>query len=78
MQYQPSTPVGETPPVPTRRVRGAQLAELGADSDLDTDLPVRDAAAIGRQLSGLQAATNRARAQSGQHAETDDTYGSNA
>jgi signal transduction histidine kinase len=78
MQYQPATPVGETPPAPARRVRGAQLAELGADSDLDGDVPVRDAAAIGRQLSGLQAATNRARYEAGQQTDTDETFGSNA
>jgi hypothetical protein len=66
------------PPAPTRRVRGAQLAELGSDSDLDTEAPARDPAAIARQLSGLQAATNRARYETGQHTTTDDTFGSNA
>jgi signal transduction histidine kinase len=79
LQYQPPTAAGSTAaPVPTRRVRGAQLAELGADSDLDGDVPVRDPAAIGRQLSGLQAATNRARFETGQTTDSDDTFGSNA
>ena len=78
LQYQPPTAAGTAAPVPTRRVRGAQLAELGADSDLDGEVPVRDPAAIGRQLSGLQAATNRARLETGQFTDTDDTFGSNA
>jgi hypothetical protein len=63
---------------PVRRVRGAQLAELGTDGDFDDELPVRDPAAIGRQLSGLQAATNRARLEAGKYTDTDDTFGSNA
>jgi hypothetical protein len=74
--YQPGTVAGAA--APTRRVRGAQLAELGPDSDLDAPVPPRDAAAIGRQLSGLQAATNRARFETGQSTDTDDTFGSNA
>jgi hypothetical protein len=81
LQYQPPTAAGSAAAAPTRRVRGAQLADLGAD-ELDAEVPIRDPAAIGRQLSGLQAATNRARLETGQHAETetetDDTFGSNA
>jgi hypothetical protein len=77
---QPTTPQIPTPPMSTRRVRGAQLAELGADSDPDALPPVRDPAAIGRQLSGLQAATARARLETGKNTDTDtdDTFGSNA
>jgi hypothetical protein len=77
MQYQPATVAGENP-APSRRVRGAQLADLGADGDLDAEVPVRDPAAIGRQLSGLQAATNQARLETGQYTDNDDTFGSNA
>jgi hypothetical protein len=75
--YTPVTVAEEGPPVPTRRVRGAQLAELGADADLDGEVPLRDPAAIGRQLSGLQAATARARFETTQNAN-DETYGSQA
>jgi hypothetical protein len=77
-QYVPGPTVGENPPAPARRVRGAQLAELGADNDTSAEMPVRDPAAVGRQLSGLQAATARARFESGQHTDTDDTFGSNS
>ena len=65
------------PPVPTRRVRGAQLAELGADIGADAGVPARDPATIGRQLAGLQAATNRASRESGRYPGHDDTHGSN-
>jgi hypothetical protein len=76
--YTPVTVAEEGPPVPTRRVRGAQLAELGADIAQDGEVPLRDPAAIGRQLSGLQAATARARFENNQSATNDDTFGSNA
>jgi hypothetical protein len=66
------------PPVPTRRVRGAQLAELGADIGTDAAVPARDPATIGRQLAGLQAATTRASRESGRYpGRDDDTHGSN-
>jgi len=65
------------PPVPTRRVRGAQLAELGAEVGSDAAVPARDPATIGRQLAGLQAATNRASRENGRYPANDDTHGSN-
>ncbi len=76
--YTPIKVAEESPAVPTRRVRGAQLAELGPDVSPEGELPVRDPAAIGRQLSGLQAATAKARFESIQNAANDDTFGSNA
>jgi hypothetical protein len=58
-------------------VRGAQLAELGAETG-SNEVPTRDPAAIGRQLSGLQAATSRAFRETGRfHANDDDTQGNN-
>jgi uncharacterized membrane protein required for colicin V production len=75
----PSAPEPALPPVPTRRVRGAQLAELGADINGETaGPPARDPATIGRQLAGLQAATTRASRESGRYpGRNDDTHGSN-
>jgi hypothetical protein len=68
----------ELPPVPIRRVRGAQLGELGAETGANAVVPARDPAAIGRQLSGLQAATSRAFRETGRfHANDDDTQGNN-
>jgi len=78
LPYEPATTVAESSPVPVRRVRGAQLAELGDDIIPDAPLPARDPAAIRGQLSGLQAATTRARLETAQSASTDDTFGSNA
>jgi methyl-accepting chemotaxis protein len=78
----PQPPTGsleQLPPVPTRRVRGAQLAELGADAASEVGVPVRDPSAIGRQLAGLQAATTRASRENGRYpAKDDETHGSNA
>jgi hypothetical protein len=83
-QPMPSTPPPpppaprELPPVPIRRVRGAQLGELGAETGASAEVPARDPAAIGRQLSGLQAATSRAFRETGRfHANDDDTQGNN-
>ena len=83
-QPMPSTPPPpppaprELPPVPIRRVRGAQLGELGAETGANAEVPARDPAAIGRQLSGLQAATSRAFRETGRfHANDDDTQGNN-
>jgi signal transduction histidine kinase len=78
LPYEPAQTVAESSPVPVRRVRGAQLAELGDDIIPDAPLPARDPAAIRGQLSGLQAATTRARLETAQYAPTDDTFGSNA
>jgi hypothetical protein len=75
--YEPATTATESGPVPTRRVRGAQLAELGDAIAPEDAAPARDPNAIRGQLSGLQAATARARAETGQHTSTDDTSGSN-
>jgi hypothetical protein len=50
---------GQDGGLPSRRVRGAQLPDLG-DSE-ETAAPRRDPSSIGRQLSGLQASTARAR-----------------
>jgi hypothetical protein len=76
----PTGSLEQLPRVPTRRVRGAQLAELGADAISEAAVPPRDASAIGRQLAGLQAATTRASRETGrrQPATDDDTHGSNA
>jgi hypothetical protein len=72
----PAPPARPAPQGPPRRVRGAQLAELGADGTLEGQVPPRDPAAIGRQLSGLQAATNRASRETSRFND-DDTRGSN-
>jgi hypothetical protein len=78
-QQPPAAQLEQLPPVPTRRVRGAQLAELGADPGAEDRVPARDPATIGRQLAGLQAATNRASRETGRFpAHDDETYGSNA
>jgi hypothetical protein len=74
----PVTESQTLPPVPTRRVRGAQLAELGAELGGDSAVPARDPATIGRQLAGLQAATNRASRETGRYPANDDNHGSNA
>lgn len=74
----PASAVEALPPVPTRRVRGAQLAELGAEAGMDVGVPARDPNAIGRQLAGLQAATTRASRETGRYPANDDTHGSNA
>ncbi|GLY27477.1 ATP-binding protein [Kineosporia sp. NBRC 101731] len=74
-------PAPQNPPPPTapvRRVRGAQLSELdtGAGGAF-RGLP-RDAAGIGRQLSGLQAGTTRATRETGRpNAGDEETMGSN-
>ena len=47
-------------PVIARRVRGAQLPDTG-DSEVASVGPNRDAAVVGRQLSGLQSSVARAR-----------------
>jgi len=65
---QPQNP----PTTPVRRVRGAQLSEIETDTGgAFRGLP-RDAAGIGRQLSSLQAATNRASQETGRVHATDD------
>jgi hypothetical protein len=74
--YTPATIADDGTPVPTRRVRGAQLSELGEEPGMDAEVPPRDPAATGRQMSGLQAATARARFDSAQHTSHDDTFGS--
>jgi hypothetical protein len=76
IQHPPTGSV-ELPKVPTRRVRGAQLAELGADDGVEAAVPVRDPAAIGRQLSGLQAARTRAMQETGRYHTNDEDNGSN-
>jgi hypothetical protein len=78
-QLQSTGSLEQLPPVPTRRVRGAQLAELGADAAGEVPVPARDPNTIGRQLAGLQAATNRASRETGRWPiNDDDTRGSNA
>ncbi|GAB6899397.1 HAMP domain-containing sensor histidine kinase [Kineosporia succinea] len=66
------------PTEPVRRVRGAQLSELDTgNGGAFRGLP-RDAAGIGRQLSGLQQATTRAERETGRHhAGDEDTKGNN-
>ena len=76
-QQPPPTGPAELPKPPTRRVRGAQLAELGADDGADAAVPPRDPAAIGRQLSGLQAARTRAMQETGRYHPNDENNGSN-
>ncbi|GAB3244608.1 HAMP domain-containing sensor histidine kinase [Kineosporia babensis] len=73
-QAQPQNP---SAPAPVRRVRGAQLHEIETDTGgAFRGLP-RDAQGIGRQLSNLQAATNRATQETGRiHATDEDTTGS--
>jgi hypothetical protein len=74
--YEPATSADGA--APARRVRGAQLAELGDAIAPEEAAPARDPNAVRGQLSGLQAATARARAETGQHTSTDDdTSGSN-
>jgi hypothetical protein len=69
----------DRPPTPIRRVRGAQLAELGAETEPDEPRPARDALATGRQLSGLQAGANRARLEAGRSpVQGDDAFERNA
>jgi hypothetical protein len=51
---------GQDGGLPSRRVRGANLPDDLGDSE-ETAVPRRDPSSIGRQLSGLQASTARAR-----------------
>lgn len=67
-QQQPPNP----PTTPVRRVRGAQLSEIETDTGGAFRGLSRDAAGIGRQLSSLQAATNRASHETGRVHATDD------
>jgi hypothetical protein len=62
--------------LPGRRVRGAQLPDLGDSEEIP--VPQRDPSSIGRQLSGLQASTARARHEASAAGQTgnNDTQGS--
>jgi len=74
-RYPPKTVTEDGAPVPPRRVRGAQLAELGAEITSPEAVPTRDPAAVGRQLAGLQAATNRVARETGRYHPKNDTLG---